>query len=58
MLTGKDLLDLGLKPNKRFGEALAHINDNHLTGAALSAYLDTMRPRPPLPLLAEPVPGV
>ena len=56
MLTGKDLLDLGLKPNKRFGEALAHINDNHLTGAALSAYLDTMRPPPQLPLLAEPVP--
>ncbi len=56
MLTGKDLLDLGLKPNKRFGEVLAHINDNKLTGEALTAYLDTMRPPPVLPLLAQPVP--
>ncbi|GAA4361899.1 RtcB family protein [Hymenobacter saemangeumensis] len=56
MITGKDLLDLGLKPGKWFKEALEHINTHALTGEALHAYLDTVKPAPALPLLAEPRP--
>ncbi|MBD2716066.1 RtcB family protein [Microvirga sp. STR05] len=55
MTTGKDLLDLGLKPGKWFKEVLAHINTHGLTGEALHAYLDTVKPSPVIPLLDEPV---
>ncbi|MBF9220703.1 RtcB family protein [Hymenobacter ruricola] len=55
MVTGKDLLELGLKPGKWFKDALEHINSNDLTGDALHAYLDTVKPAPELPLLAQPV---
>jgi tRNA-splicing ligase RtcB len=56
MTTGKDLLDLGLKPGKWFKDALEHINAHGLEGEALHAYLDTVKPAPELPLLPEPVP--
>jgi RNA-splicing ligase RtcB len=56
MVTGKDLLDLGLKPGKWFKDALEYINANALEGDALHAYLDTVRPAPVLPLQARPVP--
>ncbi|RSK44639.1 RtcB family protein [Hymenobacter perfusus] len=56
MVTGKDLVDLGLKPGKWFKEVLEHINTHGLAGEALHAYLDTVKPAPELPLLAEPVP--
>ena len=55
MTTGKDLLDLGLKPGKWFKDALEHINAHALEGEALHAYLATVRPAPELPLLAAPV---
>ncbi|WP_035558217.1 RtcB family protein [Hymenobacter sp. IS2118] len=55
MTTGQDLLDLGFKPGKWFKDALAHINDHDLSGAALTAYLDTVKPAPTIPLLAAPV---
>ena len=55
MITGQNLLDLGLKPGKWFKEALAHINAQALEGEALHAYLDTVKPAPVIPLLATPV---
>ncbi|MBF9140005.1 RtcB family protein [Hymenobacter properus] len=56
MVTGKDLLNLGLKPGKWFKDALEHINAHGLERDALHAYLDTVKPAPVLPLLAQPVP--
>jgi len=55
MVTGKDLLELGLKPGKWFKDALEHINAHDLTEEALHAYLETVKPAPELPLLAVPV---
>ncbi|HEX8503848.1 MAG TPA: RNA-splicing ligase RtcB, partial [Hymenobacter sp.] len=55
MVTGKDLLDLGLKPGKWFKDALEHINANDLSGDGLHAYLDTVKPAPVIPLLGKPV---
>ncbi|MGI4886429.1 MAG: RtcB family protein [Janthinobacterium lividum] len=54
MTTGKDLLDLGLKPGKWFKEALEHINANGLEGEAMRAYLNTVKPAPVIPLLEQP----
>ncbi|UOQ64458.1 RtcB family protein [Hymenobacter volaticus] len=56
MVTGKDLIALGLKPSKRFKETLEHINAHSLEGEALLTYLDTVKPAPEIPLLEEPVP--
>ncbi|WP_216688988.1 RtcB family protein [Hymenobacter siberiensis] len=56
MVTGNDLLNLGLKPGKWFKEALEHINAHAFEGDALHAYLDTVKPAPEIPLLAQPVP--
>ena len=55
MITGQNLLDLGLKPGKWFKNALEHINAQSLEGEALHAYLDTVKPAPVIPLLAVPV---
>jgi tRNA-splicing ligase RtcB len=55
MVTGKDLVDRGLKPGKWFKEALEHINAHELSGHALTAYLAAVGPGPELPLLPEPV---
>lgn len=55
MVTGNDLLNLGLKPGKWFKDALEHINAHALEGEALHAYLDTVKPAPVIPLLAQPV---
>ncbi|UOQ51910.1 RtcB family protein [Hymenobacter cellulosivorans] len=56
MITGNDLLSLGLKPGKWFKEALEHINTHALEGEALHAYLDTVKPAPEIPLLTQAVP--
>ncbi|MCR5889912.1 RtcB family protein [Hymenobacter sp. J193] len=56
MVTGKDLLNLGLPAGKWFKEALEHINTHALAGDDLLAYLDTVKPAPIIPLLAAPVP--
>ena len=56
MVSGKELVALGLKPGKWFKDALEHINENGLEGEALHAYLDTKRPAPTIPLLPQPVP--
>ncbi|MBD2766814.1 RtcB family protein [Hymenobacter sp. BT664] len=54
MVTGKDLLNLGLKPGKWFKEALEHINAHDLAGETMLAYLDTVKPGPVIPLLENP----
>ncbi|MDJ0366703.1 RtcB family protein [Hymenobacter sp. H14-R3] len=56
MTTGKDLLDLGFKAGKWFKEALEHVNAHGLTGDAMLAYLDTVKPPATMPLLPEPLP--
>ncbi|GAA3950537.1 RtcB family protein [Hymenobacter algoricola] len=56
MVTGKELVNLGLKPGKWFKEALDHINSYGLAGDALLAYLDTVKPAPVIPLLKAAVP--
>ncbi|HLK97891.1 MAG TPA: RtcB family protein, partial [Hymenobacter sp.] len=55
MITGKDLLDLGLKPGKWFKEALEHLNANGLEGESMLAYLETVKPAPVISLLEKPV---
>jgi tRNA-splicing ligase RtcB len=54
MVTGKDLLGLGLKPGKWFKEALDYVNANGLDRDAMLAYLDTVKPAPVIPLLEHP----
>jgi RNA-splicing ligase RtcB len=56
MLTGQDLIALGLRPGKYFKEALAHINAHGLEGEALEAYVVQFRAPAPLPLRPAPLP--
>lgn len=44
MITGKDLIEMGYKPNKLFKDAIEYANANHLTGDALRTYMDSMQP--------------
>jgi aminopeptidase-like protein len=44
MITGKDLIDLGFKPNKLFKEAIEYVNNNNLTGDDLKTYMDSIQP--------------
>lgn len=39
MLTGNDLIALGLRPSKHFPEILTRANAHGLAGAALAAYV-------------------
>ena len=55
MLTGKDLIALGLRPGKHFPEILAHANAHHLRGEALEAYVAPFRLPAPRPLRPEPL---
>jgi RNA-splicing ligase RtcB len=52
-ITGHDLIQLGYTPGKWFAEALAHANAHDLSGAELSAYLESVAPRT-LPPHADP----
>ena len=45
MITGKELIALGYKPGKWFGEAIEHANRHQLSGEALITYLEEVRPR-------------
>lgn len=49
MITGKELIAMGYKPGKWFGEALSYINANELTEAAMRQYLDEAQPIEILP---------
>lgn len=43
MITGKDLIELGYKPNKRFKEVMEYANQNNLEGQQLKDYLDSIK---------------
>lgn len=49
MITGKDILDLGYPSAKWFKEAIEHANRHQLSGEALKAYIDSIRPTHLLP---------
>ncbi len=49
MLTGNDLIALGLRPGKYFKEILARVNAHGLAGEALAAYVAPLRTPAPLP---------
>lgn len=44
MITGKDLIEMGYKPNKLFKEAIEYANANNLSGDALREYMDSIHP--------------
>jgi RNA-splicing ligase RtcB len=45
MITGKDLIDLGFKPNKWFKDVIDYANQNQLSGDSLKDYVETVRPK-------------
>lgn len=44
MITGKDLVEMGYKPNKLFKQAIEYANANNLTGDSLRVYMDSIQP--------------
>lgn len=44
MITGKDLIEMGYKPNKLFKEAIEYANANNLIGDTLREYMDSIQP--------------
>jgi tRNA-splicing ligase RtcB len=44
MITGKDLIDLGL-PNKWFKDVIDYANQHQLSGDSLKSYVETVRPK-------------
>jgi len=50
MITGKTLIDLGFRSGKWFPEAIAHINENELSGAAMLSYLEQFKTPAPIDL--------
>lgn len=44
MVTGKDLIEMGYKPNKLFKSAIEYINSNGLSGEELKKYMDSIQP--------------
>lgn len=45
MITGNNLIELGFRPGKWFGEALEYANRKQLKGKALEAYLQKIAPK-------------
>jgi tRNA-splicing ligase RtcB (3'-phosphate/5'-hydroxy nucleic acid ligase) len=43
--SGNDLLEMGYRSGKWFGQALEHINSKNLSGEELKSYLDAMEPK-------------
>ncbi len=54
-INGHTLIDLGYSPDKWFKEAIAHINDNRLSGDAMLEYLEQFKPEPVMDLHKAPV---
>lgn len=55
-VTGNDLIELGFRPGKWFKEALEHINEQQLEGAALTAYLAQFKSPDPIALHKTAIP--
>lgn len=58
MINGNDLINLGHKPGAWFKSAIEHINNNGLTGEAMTSYIDSIKPPPAPPAIdlhSEPV---
>ena len=53
MITGKDLIDLGFKPNKWFKDVIDYANKNNLSGDNLKSYVENVRPKYIEPHLAS-----
>lgn len=45
MITGRDIIDLGFKPNKWFKDVIEYANKNQLKGEALKSYIESVRPK-------------
>ena len=56
MITGKTLIELGYKPGKWFATAIAFANEQELEGDALTDYLNSVCPPPPIEPFDEPLP--
>lgn len=52
-INGNTLIELGFTPEKWFKEAIAHINENQLSGTALEAYLEQFKTGPMIELHKE-----
>jgi len=48
MITGNTLIELGYKPAKWFSEAIEEANKKNLSGDALKAFIDEIKPPPPI----------
>lgn len=46
MITGKDLIEMGYKPSKWFGEAIEKANKDNLSGDSLRAFIESIQPEP------------
>ena len=44
MITGKDLIEMGYKPNKLFKKIIEHANNNNLAGDNLREYINSIQP--------------
>jgi len=54
-ITGKELIDLGYKPDRWFKEALQHINTNNLRGKEMEDYLKSVCPPPAIEPFSKPL---
>lgn len=45
MITGRDLIEMGFKPNRTFREIIEHANANGLSGEDLRVYAQSMQPQ-------------
>jgi len=55
-INGNTLIKLGFRPGKWFKEAIEHINENQLEGAAMTEYLEQFKAPPIIDLHEEAVP--
>lgn len=56
MITGKDLIAMGYKPGKWFGDAIKEANERGLEGEELRQFIDSMQPPDPVEPHLEPRP--
>jgi tRNA-splicing ligase RtcB len=54
-ITGKNLIEMGYKPNRWFSKALKYINKNNLSEKELKDYIETILPPDPIDLFSTPI---